>query len=164
MSYEPYMQAANEACLVREVGDSTCSVKEKDGGTRVGRAGRFRVARRGRIRRACAWGQSAGGRPPPPFGQGFDRIGTRAYTDGMKVNLTPELQAKLDRLAAQQGRDTESLVHEAVERLVGYDEWFIRQVEKGLAQIDRGEVLEHEEVAARMEKRDRKSTRLNSSH
>ena len=71
----------------------------------------------------------------------------------MKVNLTPELQAKLDRLAAQQGRDTESLVHEAVERLVGYDEWFIRQVEKGLAQIDRGEVLEHEEVAASMEKR-----------
>jgi len=71
----------------------------------------------------------------------------------MKVNLTPELQAKLDRLAAQQGRDSESLVHEAVERLVGYDEWFIRQVEKGLAQIDRGEVLEHQEVAARMEKR-----------
>ncbi len=86
-------------------------------------------------------------------GKGFDRIGTRAYPDGMKVNLTPELQAKLDRLAAQQGRDTESLVHEAVERLVGYDEWFIRQVEKGLAQIDRGEVLEHEEVAASMEKR-----------
>lgn len=147
------MQAANEACLVREVGDSKCSVKEKDGGTRVGRAGRFRVARRGRIRRACAWGQSAVAVPPALCGKGFDRIGARAYTDGMKVNLTPELQAKLDRLAAQQGRDSESLVHEAVERLVGYDEWFIRQVEKGLAQIDRGEVLEHEEVAARMEKR-----------
>jgi len=71
----------------------------------------------------------------------------------MKVNLTRELQAKLDRLAAQQGRDSESLVDEAVERLVGYDEWFIRQVEKGLAQIDRGEVLENEEVTARMEKR-----------
>jgi predicted transcriptional regulator len=71
----------------------------------------------------------------------------------MKVNLTPELQAKIDRLAAEQGRDTESLVHEAVERLVGYDEWFIRQVEQGLAQIPRGEVLEHDEVAARMEKR-----------
>ncbi len=85
--------------------------------------------------------------PPALCGKGFDRIGARAYTDGMKVNLTPELQAKLDRLAAQQGRDS------AVERLVGYDEWFIRQVEKGLAQIDRGEVLEHEEVAARMEKR-----------
>ena len=70
----------------------------------------------------------------------------------MEINFSPELQAKLDRIASQQGRDRESLVHEAVERLVGYDEWFIQQVEKGLTQIDRGEVLEHEEVAARMEK------------
>lgn len=69
----------------------------------------------------------------------------------MELKLSPELQAKLDRVASQQGRDSESLVHEAVERLVGYDEWFIQQVEKGLAQIDRGEVLEHEEVAARIE-------------
>jgi predicted transcriptional regulator len=69
----------------------------------------------------------------------------------MELKLSPELQAKLDRVASQQGRDSESLVHEAVERLVGYDEWFIQQVEKGLAQIDRGEVLEHDEVAARME-------------
>jgi len=70
----------------------------------------------------------------------------------MEINLSPELQAKLDRIASQQGRDAESLVHEAVERLADYDAWFIRQVEKGLAQVDRGEVLEHEEVAARMEK------------
>ena len=70
----------------------------------------------------------------------------------MEINLSAELQAKLDRLAAQQGRDRESLVHEAVERLVGYDEWFIRQVGKGLAQVDRGEVLEQEELAERMER------------
>jgi predicted transcriptional regulator len=69
----------------------------------------------------------------------------------MQVNLTPELQAKLDRIAAQQGREPESLVNEAVERFVGYDEWFIRQVEKGLAQVERGEVLEHEQVVAKME-------------
>jgi predicted transcriptional regulator len=71
----------------------------------------------------------------------------------MEVKLSPELQAKLDSIAAQQGRDSAALVHEAVERLIGYDEWFIRQVEEGLTQIDRGEVLEHDEVAARMEKR-----------
>ena len=69
----------------------------------------------------------------------------------MQVNLPPELQAKLDRIAAQQGREPESLVNEAVERLIGYDEWFIQQVEKGLAQIERGEVFEHEEVAAKVE-------------
>ena len=69
----------------------------------------------------------------------------------MQVNIPPELQAKLDRISEQQGRDAGSLVNEAVERFVGYDEWFIRQVEKGLAQVERGEVFEHEEVAARME-------------
>ena len=63
----------------------------------------------------------------------------------MEINLSPELQAKLDRIALQQGRDTESLVHEAVEPLVGYDQWLVRQVESS-------QVLEHEEVAARMEK------------
>jgi len=36
----------------------------------------------------------------------------------MEVNLTPELQAKLDEVAAQQGRDAQSLVQEAVQRLV----------------------------------------------
>jgi predicted transcriptional regulator len=35
--------------------------------------------------------------------------------------------------------------------MIGYDEWFIRQVEIGLAQADRGELLEHEQVVARME-------------
>ena len=70
----------------------------------------------------------------------------------MEVNLTPELQAKLDEVAAQQGRDAQSLVQEAVQRLVDYALWFVREVEKGLAQIERGEVLEHEEVGARLEK------------
>jgi predicted transcriptional regulator len=70
----------------------------------------------------------------------------------MQVNLPPELQEKLDRIAAKQGRKAESLVNEAVERLVGYDEWFIQQVEKGLAQVERGEVFEHERVVERVEK------------
>jgi len=33
----------------------------------------------------------------------------------MEVKLSPELQPKLDSIAAQQGRDSASLVHEAVE-------------------------------------------------
>ena len=70
----------------------------------------------------------------------------------MEVKLSPELHAKLDSIAAEQGRDREALVHEAIERLVEYDDWFIRQVEKGLAQIERGDLLEHREVAAQMEK------------
>jgi predicted transcriptional regulator len=64
----------------------------------------------------------------------------------MEVDLTPDLEAKLTRLAAEQGRDTRTLVREAVERLVNYDEWFVREVEKGLAAADRGELIDHEEI------------------
>ena len=65
---------------------------------------------------------------------------------GMDVPLDPDLQAKLGRLAAQQGRASEALVVEAVERLVNYDEWFLREVNKGLAEADRGELVDHEVV------------------
>jgi len=68
----------------------------------------------------------------------------------MEVHLDPDLQARLTHLAAQQGRDTKALAREAIERLVDYDEWFIREVEKGLTQIEQGKVLTHEEVGARM--------------
>jgi len=64
----------------------------------------------------------------------------------MEVRLSSDLQEKLNRLADQQGRKSEALVVEAVERLVNYDEWFIREVEKGLAAADRGELLEHDQV------------------
>ncbi len=71
----------------------------------------------------------------------------------MEVKISPEIQAKLERLAAEQGRDSQSLIQEAVERLVSYDEWFMREVEKGLEQIQSGDVLEHHDVAACIEDR-----------
>ncbi|MDR3746921.1 MAG: hypothetical protein P4M04_01995 [Acidobacteriota bacterium] len=64
----------------------------------------------------------------------------------MEVDFTPDLEAKLTRLAAEQGRDLKAVVREAVERLVDYDEWFIREVEKGLAAADRGDFVDHEEI------------------
>ena len=70
----------------------------------------------------------------------------------MEVPLSRDVQSKLARLAAARGRDAEALAREAIERFVDYDEWFVREVEKGLAQIARGEVLTHEEVGARLEK------------
>jgi predicted transcriptional regulator len=70
----------------------------------------------------------------------------------VEVRLEPEVEAKLARIASEQGRDAETLVSEAVKRFVDYDEWFLREVEKGLAQIDRGETMSHDEVGARVEK------------
>ena len=67
--------------------------------------------------------------------------------------LNPDLQAKLIRLAAHQGRASEVLVVEAVERLVNYDEWFLREVEKGLAAADRGEFVEHSDLRKMIDER-----------
>lgn len=70
----------------------------------------------------------------------------------MELRLSADLQAKLTRLAAEQGRDAEALAKEAIARFVDYDEWFIREVEKGLASADRGDLLTHDAVGNRLEK------------
>jgi predicted transcriptional regulator len=69
------------------------------------------------------------------------------------VPLSPDLQAKLSRLAGEQGRASEALVLEAIERLVNYDEWFLAELEKGLAAVDRGELTDQEDVGKMLQQR-----------
>jgi len=71
----------------------------------------------------------------------------------MQVYFPQELQERIDRAAAEQGRDSESLVREAVERSLDYDQWFLREVENGLAAAERGEFVDHEEVKKLVESR-----------
>jgi predicted transcriptional regulator len=71
----------------------------------------------------------------------------------MEVQLSPDLQLKLARLAEQQARDTAVLVAEAVERMVAFDDWFLSEVDKGIAAADRGEFIEHQAVRALIDSR-----------
>ena len=71
----------------------------------------------------------------------------------MEVHFSAELVEKINRAAARHGRDSESLVQEAVERFVDHDEWFLQEVQKGLAAADRGELIEHDEIAKLIETR-----------
>lgn len=81
-------------------------------------------------------------------------VSSGRYTlKAMEVDFTPDLQAKLTRLAAEQGRDTKAIVREAVERFVDYDAWFLREVEKGLAAADRGEFIEHDDISKLIDSR-----------
>ena len=77
----------------------------------------------------------------------------------MEVTLSADLQAKLARIAHERGTDPQALAQEAIERLVNYDDWFLREVEKGLAQVERGETLSHQDVGARLEQRLTEQTR-----
>jgi predicted transcriptional regulator len=88
-----------------------------------------------------------------PVGHSLTRADHNLYNCGMEVRFSPELEQKINRVAVQQGRDSESLVREAVERFMEYDEWFLREVERGIAAADRGEFIEHDEVGRLIESR-----------
>jgi predicted transcriptional regulator len=68
----------------------------------------------------------------------------------MEVNLSADLVDKLARAAERRGVSSELLVREAIERVVDYDDWFIREVDKGLAQIEAGQLLSHDAVGTRL--------------
>jgi predicted transcriptional regulator len=46
------------------------------------------------------------------------------------------LEGKVVRAASRRGVSTDVLIREAIEPAVDYDDWFIREVEKGLGQVD----------------------------
>ncbi len=71
----------------------------------------------------------------------------------MEVHLNPDLATRLSCMATQRGRAPESLVQEAIERLVDHEEWFLQQVETGLAAADRGEFIEHREIRDLIDRR-----------
>jgi predicted transcriptional regulator len=71
----------------------------------------------------------------------------------MEIHLTPEKEALLRQVAARTGQDAAQVVQEAVDRLLDHDTWFVREVEKGQLQAAKGALMEHDEVAARIERR-----------
>jgi predicted transcriptional regulator len=69
----------------------------------------------------------------------------------MEVHLSPELQAKLDRVAAENSSASGEYVEQLVEHYLDHDAWFRQTVKKGLDQLDRAQFLTHDEVGARLE-------------
>jgi len=69
----------------------------------------------------------------------------------MEVHFTPEQEAQLFTIADQNGIDAEQLVKDAALRLVE-DLRFRAGVCRGIEQANRGELLNHDDVKARMER------------
>jgi predicted transcriptional regulator len=69
----------------------------------------------------------------------------------MEVHLSAELQAKVERAAAENKSGAEEYVKQLLEHYVDHDAWFRQQVARGLEQLDRGEFLAHEEIGARID-------------
>jgi predicted transcriptional regulator len=69
----------------------------------------------------------------------------------MEIHFTPEQEAQLVQIAIQEGTDAERLVRDAAVRLLEEDARFRAAVREGIAQADRHDFIEEEEMNARLE-------------
>ena len=71
----------------------------------------------------------------------------------MNLQVPPELEEKLTRLAEDTGRTVDQVALDLLANSVDHDEWFRGEVEKGRVSAREGRLLEHDEVASRMDRR-----------
>jgi predicted transcriptional regulator len=69
----------------------------------------------------------------------------------MIVTFPSELEEQLTRLASRQGKDSATVVIDAVRQMIDHDSWFMAEVDKGLAQIAAGSTLSHEQAGQRLD-------------
>ena len=69
----------------------------------------------------------------------------------MEVNLNPELQAKLARIAAENNSGAEEYTRQLIEHYLDHDARFREKVKRGLGQLDQNEFVAHDEISARID-------------
>lgn len=71
----------------------------------------------------------------------------------MNLQVPPELEAKLTRLATESGRSVDQVALDLLASSIDHDEWFRAEVEKGRTAAREGTLIDHDDVAARMDRR-----------
>lgn len=70
----------------------------------------------------------------------------------MKVELTPQQEAELAKLAQSKGRGPSELAQEVLGYYLDHEAQFVEAVKRGLESLDNGKSLSHEEVGKRLER------------
>jgi predicted transcriptional regulator len=68
----------------------------------------------------------------------------------MEVHFSPDVETRLQQVALASGRDAEQLVKDTVARMLENQARFGAGMQKGIAQADRGELIDHVDVARRI--------------
>ncbi len=76
-----------------------------------------------------------------------------SQTKKVIVQLRPKTIESIDAMAKRRKRDRSALVNEALERYVELAEYHTELVKTGIAQAERGELVEHEDVIKRLRSR-----------
>ena len=82
-----------------------------------------------------------------------DSVVDAPYAGFMNLQVPPELEAKLTRLATETGRSVDQVALDLLASSIDHDEWFRTEVEKGRVSAREGRLLEHDDVAARLDRR-----------
>ena len=68
----------------------------------------------------------------------------------MEVHFSPDVETRLQQVALANGKDAEQLVKDTVARMLENRARFVAGVQKGIAQADRGELVDHNDVVRRI--------------
>jgi predicted transcriptional regulator len=64
----------------------------------------------------------------------------------MEVHFPRDVETRLRQVASASGKDAEQIVMETVNRMLRNQSRFIADVQSGIEQADRGELIEHAHV------------------
>jgi predicted transcriptional regulator len=68
-------------------------------------------------------------------------------TSTLSIRIDAETKKRLDSLAKRSKRTKSFLAAEAIAAYVEAEDWQLAEVQEGIAELDSGEVVEHEQVA-----------------
>jgi predicted transcriptional regulator len=68
------------------------------------------------------------------------------------VRLDDKMLDRVDGLAKVLSRSRSWVINGAIDRFLEYEEWFVQEVNDALAEVEKGEIANHEEVIARFRK------------
>ena len=64
------------------------------------------------------------------------------------VEIAPDTKSRVEKLAADTNRSAQEIVTEAVEAYLEFESDYLRRVQRGLAEADRGEFASENQVKA----------------
>ena len=68
------------------------------------------------------------------------------------VRLDDNILDRVDGLAQALSRSRSWVINQAIGRFLEYEEWFVQEVKDGLAEVEKGEIANREEVIAKFRK------------
>lgn len=71
----------------------------------------------------------------------------------ISLRMEDDMIERIDRLAAELGRSRAWVLNQAADRYLEYEEWFVQQVQAGIAEEHAGDTLPHDQVMAALRRR-----------